>query len=460
MADMTPAAWLELLDRRLTDRWARMKVFDDYFEGHHPLAFATAKFREAFGGLLKEMADNWCRIVVSSSVERLTVQGFRFGGEKAADDDAWGIWQANGLDADSNLAHTEAVKLGEAYWLVDPQLQAGTPVITPEHPSEMIVVTSPGNRRVRLAALKRWMDDDRYVYWNLWLPNEVHKFRSVEKIQRGAAIPGRMPNYMRRPRDGGFAHTLGVPVIPLRNAPTMLTGGTSDLEPGIPLQNAINKLACDMLVAAEFAAYRQRVMTGIEQPEDPVTKKKIEIEAGVSRLMTIEATDGKVFDLPASDLKNYTNAIDLLVQHYAAQTKTPPHYLLSSIVNASGEALTAAEAGLTSKVEDKKGSFGEGHEEALRLAFKALGDDSRASDMHAETIWATSERRSYAEMVDGASKLAAIPGMPFDAVLEELGWSPQRIDRVRAMQAAGDILTFANTPPEATPAGGGQQKAA
>jgi hypothetical protein len=60
-------------------------------------------------------------LVVESSVERLKVQGFRFGKSVfEADDDAWAIWQENDLDAESDMAHTEAVKLGEAYWLVAP----------------------------------------------------------------------------------------------------------------------------------------------------------------------------------------------------------------------------------------------------------------------------------------------------------------------------------------------------
>jgi hypothetical protein len=30
-----------------------MRVYDDYFEGRHPMAFATAQWREAFGSLLR-----------------------------------------------------------------------------------------------------------------------------------------------------------------------------------------------------------------------------------------------------------------------------------------------------------------------------------------------------------------------------------------------------------------------
>ena len=444
MADMTPAAWLELLESRLDARQKRLRTLEDYYDGHHPMAFATSKFREAFGGLLETLSDNWCRIVVTSSARRLKVQGFRFGPEESADDAAWAIWQANGMDAQSAMVHTEAIKLGEAYWLVEPPRADGAePRITCEHPSQMIVATAPGDRTQRLAALKRWLDDDGYAYATLYLPDQVVKYRSAEKVVVGARV-----QWKRRPGDEGGRNPLGeVPVVPVCNEPTMLGGGTSDLEPGIPIQNAIDKLCADMLVAAEFAAFRQRVMTGVETPDDPATGRPMRVDMGVNRLFTVEAPDAKVFDLQASDLKNYVEAIEMFIQHLAAQTNTPPHYLLGKMLNVSGDALAAAESGLVSKVEDKKSPFGEGHEEAMRLAFKSKGDDQRATALDAETLWAPSERRSFAQVVDGAVKLAQI-GVPQEMVYEELGWSPQKIARAQAMQITADLFA-----PAALPAG-------
>jgi hypothetical protein len=45
------------------------------------------------------------------------------------------------------------------------------------------------------------------------------------------------------------------PGRPICNDPS-LGGGRSDLAPGIPIQDAIDKLCADMLVASEFAAFR------------------------------------------------------------------------------------------------------------------------------------------------------------------------------------------------------------
>ena len=60
-----------------------------------------------------------------------------------------------------------------------------------------------------------------------------------------------------------------VPAIPLRNNPSLLGGGTSDLDDAIPLNDAASKLICDMVVASEYQAYKQRVLTGVEIPSTP-----------------------------------------------------------------------------------------------------------------------------------------------------------------------------------------------
>ena len=79
--------------------------------------YATEKWRRAFGGLFSAFADNWCALVVDAVEERINVEGFRFG-DPTGDADAWEIWQRNGLDADSELCHIDALIYGVAYALV------------------------------------------------------------------------------------------------------------------------------------------------------------------------------------------------------------------------------------------------------------------------------------------------------------------------------------------------------
>lgn len=449
MAEMSPGRWLELLERKLDERWfRRLGIYDAYYEGDHALAFATAKFREAFGSLFGALADNWMQIVVDSTVERLEVQGFRFGRSQDADEEAWDIWQASEMDAASDEVHTEASKLEEAYWLVSPPDGDGLPRITAEHPSQVIVACARGDRTRRDAALKKWTDTDGFAYANVYLPGGIVKYRSSHELSKGG-ITGRQINWVQI---DSAPHSLGaVPIIPVQNNPSMLRGGTSDIKVALPIQNAVNKLLCDMLIGSEYQAFPQRVLLGVDIPRDengqPI--RASELKASQSRLWVFGNADAKVAEFNASDLDNYVKAIRELINHLTAQTRTPPHYVSGQIVNASGDALKAAETGLVSKTRRKMKPFGAAHEETMRLAFKALGDDDRANETRAETIWKDPETRSQGELVDSLVKLGTI-GVPQEVLWERAGFSPTEIDRMRSMAEAEKLLadTLApQTPP-------------
>lgn len=445
MAQMSPGAWLALLERRLDERRPRIDLYTDYFEGRHRLRYATAKFQQAFGGMFREFADNWCPVIVNAPVERLRVQGFRFGGSSDADKEAWDLWQFNGMDAESTMVHREAVTCEEAYWLVEPPRNGSKfPRITAEHPSQVIVAVDPGDRRVRRAALKKWVDDDGHAYATLYLPEAVYKFRSKDKARPG----GRM-NWVQL--DTGGANPLGVvPMVPVVNSPSMLGGGTSDLANAIALSDAINKTLLDMLVASEYGAFKARVLIGVEAPKDPTTGlplKNTEIAAAMTKFISIGDKDAKIAEFSATDLNNYVVALEPLVNHLAAQTRTPPHYLLGAMVNVSGDALKAAETGLASRTREKMTSFGEGHEEAMRLAFLSMDkNDARATATSAETIWADPEVRSQAELVDAVVKLRGL-NIPDEILWEMAQFSPTQIARIKELQAIDDILVEPRSSP-------------
>ena len=83
----------------------------------------------------------------------------------------------------------------------------------------------------------------------------------------------------------------------------------------------------------------------------------------------------------------------------------------------------------------------------MRLAFKSIDpNDPRASATDAETIWKDTESRSQAQLTDAVMKEAAM-GLPFEAALERLGYSPQAIDRIMAMRETDFLVTEATQPP-------------
>jgi hypothetical protein len=136
------------------------------------------------------MANNWMKLVVDAPVSRLNVEGFRFdpdpskpGWDQGADQDAWAIWQSNNMDGIAQQVHTEAIKCGVCNVLVSPS-DGKHPLLTAEHPSQSYVQCSYIDRRQRLAAIKRWVDEiDEYGYAYVYLPDYVYRYRSVEKVK-------------------------------------------------------------------------------------------------------------------------------------------------------------------------------------------------------------------------------------------------------------------------------------
>jgi hypothetical protein len=383
-----------------------------YYRGDHRIAFATSKWRDTFGMLFNELSDNWSQIVVDCAVERLKVEGFRFGpGDDTADDEAWQLWQENYLDADSIVAHTQACMTGITYLLVTPTDNPDVPRISVESPEQVITFNDPRDRRKRLAGLKTWLDEDGIGRAVLYMPDHFVMYMRPKRA-RTWVLDGEP-----------VVNPIGVvPVVPMLNNPNVLGDGMSDLTVMVSLQDAINKLLADLLVNSEYVAFPQRYVTGLNLPIDPETGKVYDrtkfaqlFLSGVNRVWVAEPNpktgnnDVQFGSLPSENGAGYVAQIEMLVQHIAAQTRTPPHYLTAGLGQwPSGDSLKASEAGLVAKVHRKQITFGEAWEEALRLAFAYRGDDARAHASQVETIWADPEQRSEGQLVDALIKMSTL----------------------------------------------------
>lgn len=456
--------WLKRLMKRLELRAPTLRVYDDYYDGNQPLAFASDKFKEAFGdrfrSLRKPFTSNFSALVVDGTAERMAVQGFRFNDPKG-DKDLWAIWQENDMDGNSQIAHIESLIKGLSYALVTPTGDGGTPVITVEDALDTILERSPLDRRRRLAALKRWIDDDNHMVIYVYLPDAIYKYRTEgpydpknvmwEADGGSAAWPGNLKlTPLEMPdEEWPLPNPLGqVPVVELPNRPRLKKDGQSEIAAVMGNQDAINKYRVDALVAAEFAAFRQRWAIGLDIPVDPDTGKEIEpFRAAIDHLWVVpppqpdDPNPPKVTfgEFEATDLAPYAALISLEVGHMSSISRMPYHYLLGQpqAIPPSGESLKSSEASLVRKVGRAEIYLGEGWEEVMRLTLRAMKDE-RADLRTAETIWADEETQAVAAMADAAVKLHAEGVLDDRGVLESMGWTQTAIDRLldRKAQAA------------------------
>ncbi|MER7208545.1 phage portal protein [Streptosporangium sp. NPDC000239] len=426
----TPLEWIVYLEGKLSRQRSEVRKYATYYDSENKvLSYAQEKFNEIFGQMFVGWRDNFCPLIVDSISERLRIQGFRMGPDEPADKDATEIWQYNSLDAESNAGHIDALMGGLSHLVVWGD-EDDMPLISPESAEEVVVQYEPGSRRKRAAALKQYTDDWGTEHATLWLPDGVY---TSELLTRGDGRVWSEPGYEKNP--------LGkVPVVPLVNRTRLKLTPFSELAAIIPVQDAINKVAADALVASEFAAFPQRVLAGIEQPPDDASDEELAtarqemIRAYIDRILTLDSPDAKWGQFEAADLSNYVTLIDMLVQHMASQSRVPFHYFLLNGGQApSGESITAAEAGLVAKARERMLHFGESWEEALRLAFEVKGDMSRAKAYSAEVIWDDPEYRSKAQLADALLKMKELD-VPTKQLQEEYGYTPTQIIRFDAMR--------------------------
>jgi hypothetical protein len=341
------------------------------------------------------------------------------------------------MDGVSQQVHTEAIKCGVCNVLVSPS-DADHPLLTAEHPAQSYVQCSYVDRRHRLAAIKRWVDEvDEYAHCYVYLPDYVYRWRSVEKV-KGRPWGEVQWTASRFDDDPVLGNPLGVvPMIPVENAPDMLYGGRSDLEVAMPIQDAVNKFCLDMQVSSEYHAYPQRYASGWESARDSegneIPGDQVEIKLSQSRIVRAESPDTKFGSFEQGNVENYIHPIELYVDHLAAVTQTPAYYLKGKMANLSADALRAADAGLADRVRHKILSFSDGWEEVMRVAFMAQGDRKRGMAQSVEAMWKNPETISLAQTVDAAVKMRQNLSAPIEMCWEMLGWSQQQILQAKDM---------------------------
>ena len=470
-----PIWWVRRLSRRLDVRLAYVAPagrplqtsitrWEDYYKGKLNLALASEKWRAEFATRFPAYSSNFMELVVDKHRERLQVQGIRYGDETETDADAWAWWQANHMDAESLKLHRGALVKGSAYALVWPN-EDREPEISIESANEVVVETAPGKAWKRLAALKRFVDEDGYARAELYLPDGIYKFRSSQKdiefsMTRWLAMAHWQP-YQPAGETWPIVNPIGVvPMVPYIRKPDDFNDGASKIEPVASNQDAINKLRVDAFVAAEFASFRQRWAIGVDIPIDPITKQPIEpFKSAVDRLWVVEPPQGEDPDnrrqiqfgeFEATDLEPYYKAIQGEIQMMGAIARIPYHHLLpQSGQPPSGDSLRAAEAGLVAEVLDDMVVFGDTHEELFRLNFLMRGDP-RGKLAGAETIWRDPEVQSEGEHIDALLKMRAM-GIPDVALWERIqGVTSQTIKRWRRLaQEQALRMALLPTPPAA-----------
>jgi hypothetical protein len=425
MPELTFDEWREVGRRKLDAQAARANYYQNYYDNENLVtALINQEERQNFRTFLKESRANWCELVVNAVAERLQVVGFRFGPGNISGAHAWEIWQGSSLDADAELAQTDALVAGNAFALVNIDEENPTGVeISGESPTEACVIYEPGSRRERVAGYKRYRIGN-YTTEIVILPDAIVTWESSDAPPEVEANPTGVVN-----------------LVEIQPQPRSTRPPRSELHSAIHFQDRINTTIFNRLVATDYGAFRQIWATGVKLARETLTLEdgttKISVikpfDVGANRLLTNENPDARFGSFTESTLRGYLDAVGQDVEQLAATTQTPPHYLLGTMVNISADAIKAAEAGLVAKVSRRARHIGEAWEEVMRIALR-LTEDPNADDVGAEVIWKDFETRSEAQMVDALVKMSTL-GVPTEILWQRWGATPQEIEQWKQMKA-------------------------
>lgn len=442
-------------DRELINQLSRahdserpqLRALNDEYELKALRAYMHPDVLRELGDRIQQVVIAWPQLVVDSLEERLDVEGFRLPKGDGLDE-LWRVWQENNCDEQSQLAMVDALALRRSYITVGTnEADAGTPLVTFESPLEVYADIDPRLRRVR-AAVRRYGTAEtlltgREQYVTLYRPGVTSYYDVTEQWKLIDRDEHGLTDALGRPM---------VPIIPMINRSRLADwSGRSELDPILPLAHAANKIATDMMVAAEFVAIPLRGMFGVSPAdfEDQDGNKISPMQAILGRMLAIP-DDEKVarqFEFAAAQLSNFHDSINQLARLVASLAGLPPHFLgLATDNPPSADAIRSSEARLVKRAERKQRAFGGALEEAMRLVSRLQSGDWDPRLRRLETDWRDASTPTIAQSADAVVKKHAEGIVTTRQAREDLGYTEAQIARMEADDAQADPFQVPRKP--------------
>lgn len=321
-----------------------------YYEGRQPLVYSSERLKDIFKHINARFTQNWCAVVIDSVLERITLQRITIADNETATEQLAKALDASALLLEADDVHLDTLVTGEGYLIVWPDEETGEPQAYYNDSRNCHLFYEADRPRVKRFGVKWWIGDDDYRYLTLYYPDRLEYYRSEKKVRSpsegGSYLYNEVTSGKSFAATGSEANPYGiVPVFQFRRERRAIA---SELQNVIAPQDAVNKLLADMMVAAEYGAFKQRYI--ISNADTSKLKNSPNI------IWEVPAGDGEeqptsVGEFDITPLNNYIEAIDKWTNAIAIISRTPKHYFFGQGGDPSGEALIAMESPLNHKSE-------------------------------------------------------------------------------------------------------------
>ena len=414
---------LERAYKALTNKAPIYDRYWAYYDGNQPLVYSTERLKTVFQNINTRFVENWCSVVIDAGLDRLNLLRFEVANDDAATEKLNHLWQRTELALDENDAHAAALVCGESYVVVWPDTEGEVQAYYHD-PRVAHLFYDSANPREKSFAVKWWIDDsDSRRYLTLYYPDRLEYYVSsgkAENVQNAGAFEPMEPP--TAPNPYGV-----VPVFHLRRERRAMR---SELANVITPQDAVNKLLADMMVAAEFGAFRQRYVISQSDPG--------RLKNSPNEIWALPAGDGSgqatsVGEFGQSELRVYLDAMDKLATFIGISTRTPKHYFYQQGGDPSGEALIAMEAPLNRKILAYIERFTVTWQKVAAFLLALSG--TVVDPMDITPIWEPVETiQPLTESLIRQNTVGA--GVPLLTALRREGWTDAEVDALMADQSA------------------------
>lgn len=407
---------LERAYKALDAKASTYKAYFDYYDGDQPVLYTATRLEEIFKGLDAVFTENWCAVVIDSVKDRINLEDIL---TPEGTTDLWDVlWNESQLNLESDDVHESALIAGESFVIVWPD-DDGLAQAYYNDPRLVHAFYDPENPREMRFAAKWWIDEDELLRMTLYYSDRLEYYRSekkAENVQSYKALQAMEPATLTNPYGE-------IPVFHFRTAGRR---AKSDLKNVVPIQNGINKLLADMMVAAEYGAFKQRYIISNTEIEGKLKNAPNEIWDLPAGDGIGQQTQAGQFD--ATPLDNYLKAIENLSMAVSSITRTPKHYFFSIGSNLSGEALTAMEAPLNKKAQDRIDRFVPVWQSVTKFMLKISGIEVDEQDIRPvfedpESVQPFTEAQ--------AIQMLTAAGAPLVTAARRLGWKDQEIEQLK-----------------------------
>lgn len=402
-----------------------------YYNGTNPLRYTRASLADIFPDMNVKYSENWMSVVVQSTIDRMVLLPPSVVDDKALTERVAELFDWSGLANDAPAALECLAVTGEAFFVVwqeesDERPQAWF------HDSRLCHAEYDfaNPRRMRFAA--KWFSDEAgYVHLTLYYPERIEHYISNSAAVEEPVQPASQNALIAIHGDGAFrldaAYGNEYGRIPVHHLRTTPRRAVSLLQPVLPVQDAVDKVTTDMMVASEYGALKQRwIITNADTSKLKNAPNELwEIPAGAA---DEERTQVGQFD--ATDLGNFLNVLNRLSTSIGVISRTPKYYFYQQGGDPSGEALIAMEAPLTRKVQRLKATLAPTWASILQTLLRLDG----AGEVALEDIHVAYEAIETVQPLTRAQTIATMKqaGMPLATTLKEDGWTEAELEEVDA----------------------------